>query len=214
MASRAHGPCTKNPARRRARRISPTSFGGWWPEPGGGAWPRTRCRRQSPVPDGEVVGIGDESTETMIPPASRSKGELVHMARSIRNHFARSLIVAREQKIAGDLGDEAGGADDRPGGEIDDAQAIRPCTSCLDVMTLRSAAAMLNCTEVSGRHRNGWLGYTKVYEPGFAQRNWDARERTVGQNRRPFTERTYSDGEAESASAISMPARRQIRRPV
>jgi hypothetical protein len=117
------------------------------------------------------VGIGDESAEIMIPPTSRSKGELVHMARSIRNHFVRSLIVTREQKIAGDLGDEAGGADDRPGGEIDDAQAIRPCTSCLDMATLISGHAMLNCTEVSGRHRNGWAGYTKVYEPGSARRN-------------------------------------------
>ena len=43
-------------------------------------------------------------------------------------------------------------------------------TSCLDVTTLRSARAMLNCTEVSSRHRNGWTGYTKVYDPGFAQR--------------------------------------------
>jgi len=40
--------------------------------------------------------------------------------------------------------------------------------SCLDVTTLVSARAMLNCTEVSGQYRNGWTGYTKVYEPGFA----------------------------------------------
>jgi len=29
---------------------------------------------------------------------------------------------------------------------------------------------VLNCTEVSGPYRNGWTGYTKVYEPGFARR--------------------------------------------
>jgi hypothetical protein len=42
-------------------------------------------------------------------------------------------------------------------------------TSCLDVPTLGSLRAMLNCTEGSGRHRNGWAGYTKVYEPGFCR---------------------------------------------
>jgi hypothetical protein len=82
------------------RRISPTSFRGWWPEPGGGAWPRTRCRPQSPVPECEVSGIGGESAETMIPPASQSKGELVHIARSIRNHFTRSLDRRARTKIA------------------------------------------------------------------------------------------------------------------
>jgi len=65
----------------------------------------------------------------------------------------------------GDRGDEAGGADDRE--ETDDAQAIR---SCLDMTTLGSARAALNCTEVNGPYRNGWTGYTKVYEPGFARR--------------------------------------------
>jgi hypothetical protein len=35
--------------------------------------------------------------------------------------------------------------------------------TCLDMPTLRPIRAMLNCTEVNGRHRNGWTGYTKVY---------------------------------------------------
>jgi hypothetical protein len=48
----------------------------------------------------KVSGIGGESAETMIPPASQSKGELVHMARSIRNHFARSLDRRARAKIA------------------------------------------------------------------------------------------------------------------
>jgi hypothetical protein len=50
------------------------------------------------------------------------------------------------------------------GGDID-APAIRSNPSCLDALTLRSARAMLNCTEVIGRHRNGCTGYTKVCEP-------------------------------------------------
>ena len=53
-------------------------------------------------------------------------------------------------------------------GEIDRCAGKLTMYSCLDVATLRCARAMLNCTEVSGRHRNGWTGYTKVYEPGFA----------------------------------------------
>ncbi|WP_156438826.1 hypothetical protein [Bradyrhizobium valentinum] len=50
------------------------------------------------------------------------------------------------------------------GGDID-APAIRSRPSCLDAPTLRSAHAMLNCTEVNDQHRNGCTGYTKVCEP-------------------------------------------------
>jgi hypothetical protein len=32
-------------------------------------------------------------------------------------------------------------------------------------VTVRCARTMRNCTDVNGRHRNGWTGYTKVYEP-------------------------------------------------
>ena len=149
-----------------ARRISPTSFRGWWPEPGGGAWPRTRCRPVIASPGvRSPSGIGGESAETMIPPASRSRRELVHIAGSIRNHFAKSLDRPPRTKIAAtEVTRQAAPTT----GRIDDAQAIRSCTTCLDVTTLRSMRAVLNCTEVSGRHRNGWTGYTKVYEPGFA----------------------------------------------
>ena len=103
---------------------------------------------------------------------SRSGGELVHITRSIRNHFARSLDRPARAKIAATEVTRQGGADDRR--QIDDAQANGECTSCLDVPTLGSLRAVLNCTEVSGRHRNGWTGYTKVYEPGFAQRTRQA----------------------------------------
>jgi hypothetical protein len=42
---------------------------------------------------------------------------------------------------------------------------VHPCPNAPIAVTLRCVLAMLNCTEVDGRHRNGWSGYTKVYEP-------------------------------------------------
>ena len=105
-------------------------------------------------------GAGGESAELMIAPVSRSGGELVHIAHSIRNHFARSLDrPARTEIAAIEVTRQAALT---TGDEIDDARAMRERTSCLDVTTLRSSRALLNCTEVSGRHRNGWIGYTKV----------------------------------------------------
>ena len=43
-------------------------------------------------------------------------------------------------------------------------RAIQEGATCLDMPTVRPGRAMLNCTEVNGAHRNGWTGYTKVYE--------------------------------------------------
>jgi hypothetical protein len=72
---------------------------------------RGRCLAANTVTPA-IASVGGESAELMIAPASRSGSELVHIAHSIRDHFTRSLIVARERKC-GDRGDEAGGADDR-----------------------------------------------------------------------------------------------------
>ena len=100
MASRAHGSCAQKIRRAGgARRISPTSFEAGGPSQGevpgrelGNAGNRS--------PEIRNPGAGGESAEIMIAPASRSEGELVHMARSIRNHFARSLDRPARTKIA------------------------------------------------------------------------------------------------------------------
>ena len=42
---------------------------------------------------------------------------------------------------------------------------VHPCPNAPIAVTLRCVLAMPNCTEVDGWHRNGWTGYTKVYEP-------------------------------------------------
>jgi hypothetical protein len=42
---------------------------------------------------------------------------------------------------------------------------VHPCPNAPIAVTLRCVLATLYCTEVDGRHRNGWIGYTKVYEP-------------------------------------------------
>jgi hypothetical protein len=83
------------------RRISPTSFQiELVARARGSAWPRTGCRSQSPVPKRSLAGSAVESGEMMIPPASQSEGDLVHIARTQPEiHFARSipLIVARDE---------------------------------------------------------------------------------------------------------------------
>lgn len=60
---------------------------------------RGRCLAANSVTPA-IGSVGGESAETMIPPPSRSGGELVHIARSIRNHFARSLDRRARTKIA------------------------------------------------------------------------------------------------------------------
>jgi hypothetical protein len=42
---------------------------------------------------------------------------------------------------------------------------VHPCPNASIAVTISCMLATLNCTEVDGRHRNGWTGYTKVYEP-------------------------------------------------
>ena len=89
-AERGTTPCAKTRARKKsgaqvARRISPTSFGGWWPEPGGGAWPRTRIPPAIAARDMKSAGAGDKSAEMMIPPAAPGEGELDHMACAQKN---------------------------------------------------------------------------------------------------------------------------------
>ena len=83
----AHGLARKKSGAQEARRISPTSFRGWWPEPGGGAWPRTWCRPAIAAREASSA-IGGELAETMIPPAAPGEGELVHMARSQKRRLA------------------------------------------------------------------------------------------------------------------------------
>jgi hypothetical protein len=87
--------------------------------------------------------------------------DLSFKLRKAREHSLQALPASGQILDAG-RSDEAGGAGNRSGRKTSMRRQFDQNPSCLDALTLRSARAMLNCTEVISRHRNGCTGYTKV----------------------------------------------------